>query len=898
MEAEDAGTTVTLQGLDAEQLAVATAPVFASMLVLAGAGSGKTRTLLARMAFLSRHGCKVRAFSHANSTVGELLRRLSVLPASLKVAVSTMHSYAASQLFWHGDPVPVADHEASLSRYADLLERGELVCAETHVLVDEAQDLSDVQSRIVRALQAAGVHVCLVGDGEQSIYGFQHASPEHLLRFGRELPEGSRFTLRNNYRARHHRLVDIANSIAAVDIRVGRAVEMRAAATGVTAGAAARLCGYRGARDLAVLGEVRRIQLLGERATISAASPGSGCCRASRPATICILAHTNHVLEDAFVALMEHGVPAAVHTTRRAGEFRRLDPALLEAGVVQLLTIHGAKGSEYDHVLLVTGEDRGDRKEGEDGGGSESRRELYVACTRAKRTLTILVAQERQPCRWLTPAWCDLDVGRLEPFAPGEAEPERLRAGPWLSVTELLAGGGHLGLIDHYGLVGRAEQERLHAACAVHLAESDAEPEELPAQVPKAYGFGLELYVGRLFEFRAMLAFDTAGVRALAREVVETLTRTTVNISAWEFGVGPAGAAWWREHGATALVQFVESVRAHQGGQAVSTSQLLAAVLAQCPPEVRRALGDALSPRGVLFGKFRGYPAALEAMLARLHAAGQAGLTDPAGLPPFSAFFRKYEKTWDNQRLMSMRPTFDAAFLAAQRVAWGEGVDALDDDLALFAALEAFWQVAEERRSPEGKQALLHLAQPSGSPARLLLEDLRLNEAAGRLLEADARRVMQLLGPPTGSQVACRVDFRCRGLVGGVAEDGEAAEGRGPAGCDDADDLSFAAASLSVEAVVYGRADVGFADGCLEIKAVKVRVEAVHAAQALWYPAALRLPRAYLWDVYRRRLLVWSTPEEGGRRAFLGGCIWRYLQVNAPPGLQERIWPQRVALLE
>lgn len=46
----------------------------------------------------------------------------------------------------------------------------------THTLVDEYQDLNRVEQEVVRLLGGAG-HMCVIGDDDQSIYGFKHAQP-------------------------------------------------------------------------------------------------------------------------------------------------------------------------------------------------------------------------------------------------------------------------------------------------------------------------------------------------------------------------------------------------------------------------------------------------------------------------------------------------------------------------------------------------------------------------------------------------------------------------------------------------------------------------------------------------------------------------------------------------
>ena len=69
-----------------------------------------------------------------------------------------------------------------------------------HVLVDEAQDLNPVQWSLVRALVGDGDDLCLIGDADQAIYGWNGADARFLTDFATYFPHASRYRLTHNYR--------------------------------------------------------------------------------------------------------------------------------------------------------------------------------------------------------------------------------------------------------------------------------------------------------------------------------------------------------------------------------------------------------------------------------------------------------------------------------------------------------------------------------------------------------------------------------------------------------------------------------------------------------------------------------------------------------------------------
>ena len=82
----------------------------------------------------------------------------------------------------------------------------------THILVDEFQDLSLIQYAILKGLAERGASLFVVGDEDQSIYGFRGASPDILFRFEKDFPFCEKIFLQDNFRSKEE-IVELSSRL-------------------------------------------------------------------------------------------------------------------------------------------------------------------------------------------------------------------------------------------------------------------------------------------------------------------------------------------------------------------------------------------------------------------------------------------------------------------------------------------------------------------------------------------------------------------------------------------------------------------------------------------------------------------------------------------------------------
>jgi ATP-dependent DNA helicase RecQ len=211
----------------------------ANVLILAGPGSGKTRVLVHRIAYLVRvrreNPRGILALAYNRHAAVEIRRRLAELIGddANGVVVLTCHALAMRLVGASFADRPALDDSAfkailrqavALLQGADLPpedaddQRERLLAGFRWILVDEYQDIGPEQYELIAALagrtlqdEERKLSLFAVGDDDQNIYAFDGASVEFIRRFEADYAAKPAYLI-ENYRSTAH-IITAANAL-------------------------------------------------------------------------------------------------------------------------------------------------------------------------------------------------------------------------------------------------------------------------------------------------------------------------------------------------------------------------------------------------------------------------------------------------------------------------------------------------------------------------------------------------------------------------------------------------------------------------------------------------------------------------------------------------------------
>ena len=227
-------------GLNEMQKAVVTDQSGSNRLILAGPGSGKTRVIVHRVAYLLRvqhvPASAIIVLTFNRLAAQEVKRRLFGLVGPLAAAVTVM-TYDGMAMRLLGVRFDGNNREYGKSQFkewcrqaaamlSDDLEnddgndetRERIMAGFRYILVDEYQDISEEHYRLVSALagrkraEEDKLTILAVGDDDQNIYAFNGTSNEYIHRFQKDYDVAQPDYLTYNYRSTQY-IISAANSV-------------------------------------------------------------------------------------------------------------------------------------------------------------------------------------------------------------------------------------------------------------------------------------------------------------------------------------------------------------------------------------------------------------------------------------------------------------------------------------------------------------------------------------------------------------------------------------------------------------------------------------------------------------------------------------------------------------
>ena len=326
-----------------------------ALCIVACAGSGKTTTIIAKIKYMIEHlNCDPSEFviqTFTNNATNDIIERIGQYS---ELTILTFHMLALKELIKYNytivpntpEPIP----EEYLIKYLKLLDDQSYVNRFKYIFIDEYQDINQYQYAIIKKWYANCKLLVVVGDDQQNIYMFRNTSIKYILNFCTDF-NGEYKYLTINYRS-NIGIVNLSNAIVKHNNnRIDKLI-------------------LSNSNDKLIKPKVRFFyNQLDEYKYI--------------------LKCINKIKESESIAIL----------CRSNKKLYKLENFLNINQInskYKLLTIHGSKGLEFDHVIIINCTDGYFPMI--DSDIEEERRLFYVGCTRAKKTLLI------------TSIWFDINI--------------------------------------------------------------------------------------------------------------------------------------------------------------------------------------------------------------------------------------------------------------------------------------------------------------------------------------------------------------------------------------------------------------------------------------------------------------------------------------------------------
>ena len=339
--------------------------------ILASAGSGKTTTLAARIAWLiTHHGVKpesIVVMTFSRNAAHQMLQRIEGLVGQTRVWAGTFHGLARTLLTTYdatalGALYFVDELIGMGTRWLTQPKGRAWVGKLRYVIVDEFQDINAAQWTMVERMLHPGARLLVVGDDAQNIYTWRGSDVKFILQLDKQVSGLVDDQLRINYRSSES-IISAANAV----MKFIPTLPWKKSMVG-----SGRLVGHRpDIRFFWKMSDETRwvVQTVRE-------------IRHQHPSlTLAILSRTNLDLFRCEEELLTQEIPY------RLRDCVREDGESQGSSSVDLVTLHASKGLEWDVVFLIHCNDEVFPSSKRKDDIICERRLFYVAVTRARKHL-------------------------------------------------------------------------------------------------------------------------------------------------------------------------------------------------------------------------------------------------------------------------------------------------------------------------------------------------------------------------------------------------------------------------------------------------------------------------------------------------------------------------------
>jgi UvrD-like helicase C-terminal domain/AAA domain/Exonuclease len=368
---------------DEEQQQIIDAPLNSNMRVIAGAGTGKTTTILCRvkkLLDLDTTPDRILVLTFNVDAKDSLIKSArSMFGMDLKIDIRTIDSFCGKIRYDFAKAKTgfVSQSENCVIGYEIMKKYASVIASQyKYVFFDEFQDVNEEQFGILNLFARHGCYLTVIGDDCQNIYEFRGTNNYWIINFDSLIPNTLTYKITSNYRSTKD-IVHLANDVITYNkIKINKSMKpFHAQKTGEI--------------DLKVCRSKTYYSYIVQKIKTYI---DEGISHHE----IAILSRNGKPLKSIETELEKQKIPYTAMINDNAYESSRTS---VQEGTITLTTIHKAKGLEWHAVFIVGLNDNFFPNHMNNGLThiEEERRLFYVAVTRPKTNLHFVANEKEVP---------------------------------------------------------------------------------------------------------------------------------------------------------------------------------------------------------------------------------------------------------------------------------------------------------------------------------------------------------------------------------------------------------------------------------------------------------------------------------------------------------------------